>query len=182
MDTTISSHERNTSTFAHLSTFSKWFFPFANFIIPIIIWSTQKHKSKFVDEHGRGVINFQLSMLLYTLGLVIVSIPFFVWQSIGLAGLDTQIIIDDHFHTSGDIASISGLFIVLIIVGALALGIFIFELICVVSGAMNASRGEYYKYPLTINFIKATEQETEPESGEETPDMDTGETPEPQMT
>ena len=167
MDTTISSHEKNVSTFTHLSTFTKWFIPFGNFIIPIIIWSIQKNKSRFIDEHGRGTINFQLSTLVYTLALFILSIPFFIWQGISIIGNETQIHIGDHFETSGEFATMGGLFIVLIVVGALAAGIFIFEIICVVSGAMSASRGEYYNYPLTINFIKASVQEEHSDSESE---------------
>jgi len=177
MEATIPSNEKNISTFTHLSTFSKWFIPFGNFIVPIIIWSVQKNKSKFVDEHGRGVINFQLSLLLYALGLFILSIPFFIWQGFNLIGNDTEIIFSDHFHTQGDIASASGFLILLIIVGAIAAGILIFEIICVVSGAMSASRGEYYKYPLTINFIKASVSDIPSDE----PTSDDTEVPEPQV-
>ncbi len=168
METAPSSHEKNISTLTHLSTFSKWFIPFGNFVIPILLWSVQKNKSKFADYHGRGVINFQLSVLLYTIGLLILSIPFFIWQALDVISTDSQFYWSGRIHTEGDIAAAGGLFIVAIVVGTIALGLFIFEIICVVSGAMNASRGEEYTYPLTINFIKeSTLEDTDNEDSEQ---------------
>jgi len=40
----MTSHQKNLSTFIHLSTFSKWIFPFGNFIAPLILWSAQGKK------------------------------------------------------------------------------------------------------------------------------------------
>lgn len=173
MESTVTTHQKNLSTFIHLSTFSKWFIPFGNFIAPLVLWSAQRNKSRFVDDNGRDAINFQLSILLYTIALVIISIPFFIWQLFKLEGANAHILFDDHFHTHGDFANMSTIFIITIIVGTLALGIAIFEIISVVSAAIKASNGENYKYPLTINFIKSTfKEETEASetntSGEET--------------
>ena len=156
MESTLTSHQKNVSTFIHLSTFSKWFIPFGNLIAPLILWSAQKSKSKFIDKHGRDAINFQLSILIYTIALVIISIPFFIWQIIKLEGSNVHIVFNDHYHSQGDIATASTLLIIAIIVGTLALGLAIFEIVSVVSAAINASNGKNYKYPLSINFIKAS--------------------------
>ena len=69
METTISENQKNVSAFIHLSTFLKYFFPFANFIAPLLIWTFNKEKA-FVDEHGKQAINFQLSVLIYTLSFL----------------------------------------------------------------------------------------------------------------
>ncbi|WP_299217527.1 DUF4870 domain-containing protein [uncultured Dokdonia sp.] len=168
MESTVTTHQKNLSTFIHLSTFSKWFVPFGNLIAPLILWSAQKNKSRFVDRHGRDAINFQLSILIYTIALVILSIPFFVWQIIKLEGTNTHFIFDDHFHTQGDFASASTLLIIAIIVGTLAIGLAILEIVSVISAAIKASNGENYKYPFTINFIKAsvTEETLPPEEND----------------
>ncbi len=171
MDSTVTTHQKNLSTFIHLSTFSKWFIPFGNFIAPLVLWSAQKNKSRFVDDNGRDAINFQLSILIYTIALVIISIPFFVWQIFKLDGADTHLMINDHFHTYGDVANMSTLLIIAIIVGTLALGIALFEIINVISAAIKASQGETYKYPLTINFIKSSF-----EGAAETEEIDSQET------
>ncbi len=161
MESTITTHQKNLGTFIHLSTFTKWFFPFGNFIAPLILWSAQKNKSHFIEKNGREAINFQLSTLLYTIALAIISIPFFMWQAIKLDGSDAAIHFNNHIHTQGDMASLGPILIIAIIVGTLALGIAFFEIINVVNAAIKASKGEWYSYPLTINFIKSTIQEKE---------------------
>ncbi len=169
MESTVTTHQKNLSTFIHLSTFSKWFIPFGNLIAPLILWSAQKNKSRFVDTHGRDAINFQLSILIYTIALVIISIPFFVWQAIKLEGTNGHLIINDHFHTHGDFSNMSTLLIIAIIVGTLALGLAIFEIVSVISAAITASNGQNYKYPLSINFIKSSgDEETNSTTQEET--------------
>lgn len=175
MESTVTTHQKNLSTFIHLSTFSKWFIPFGNFIAPLVLWSAQKNKSRFVDDNGRDAINFQLSILLYTIALAIISIPFFIWQIFKLEGTNSHIIFNDHFHSHGDFANMSTLLIITIIVGTLAVGIAIFEIVSVVSAAIKASNGENYKYPLTINFIKPSYKEETETSSEDTTDQTTQE-------
>ena len=77
METTISENQKNVSAFIHLSTFLKYFFPFANFIAPLLIWTFNKEKA-FVDEHGKQAINFQLSVLVYTVLIGLICLPFFI--------------------------------------------------------------------------------------------------------
>lgn len=73
---TTATSERNTATFIHLSTLTQYFIPFGNYIFPIIIWSAKKSESEFVDISGKNVLNFQLSMLLYSLLAMIIFIRF----------------------------------------------------------------------------------------------------------
>ncbi len=40
-------------------------------LVPLILWLVNRDESAFVDDHGREAINFILSMLLFTLILVI---------------------------------------------------------------------------------------------------------------
>jgi uncharacterized Tic20 family protein len=40
---------------------------------PLIIWLIKKDQSRFVDEHGKEALNFQISILIYQLA----SIPLF---------------------------------------------------------------------------------------------------------
>ncbi len=41
-------------------------------IVPLVMWIIKKDESPFIDRHGRAVINFQLSMLLY--GVILVAL------------------------------------------------------------------------------------------------------------
>lgn len=44
---------------------------FGSIIAPLIFWQIKKNEFAFVDEHGKEAVNFQISILLYT----IISIP-----------------------------------------------------------------------------------------------------------
>ena len=48
--------------------------------------------------------------------------------------------------------------VLLTIGGVLLLGLFILELVCVISATVKASEGKDYHYPLSINFIKSSNQ------------------------
>src|SRR5690606_1647919 len=86
----------NAATIIHLSTLSQYFIPLGNFILPIIIWTSLKKDSAFVESHGRNAINFQLSIFLYTIILFLIAIPVFLYSI--FSNLDTKsIVIDDDF-------------------------------------------------------------------------------------
>ncbi|MEX0316076.1 MAG: DUF4870 domain-containing protein, partial [Allomuricauda sp.] len=78
MATTLTKHERNLSAIIHASTFSKYFIPFGNFILPLILWTANKKEYQFVDYNGKQALNFQISMLLYSVLIGLFSIPFFI--------------------------------------------------------------------------------------------------------
>jgi len=69
--------------FCHLSAFAGYFFPFGGIIGPIICWISRKDESAWIDANGKASLNFQISMLLYTvlvipLCIIIVGIPILV--------------------------------------------------------------------------------------------------------
>ena len=73
-------HQNNIATFIHLSTFSRFIIPLGNFLGPIILWVANKDKSSFVDEHGKQAINFQISILLYSIIIGMLTVPFFLFN------------------------------------------------------------------------------------------------------
>ncbi|TXE19944.1 DUF4870 domain-containing protein [Psychroserpens burtonensis] len=144
-------HQKNIATFIHLSTFSRFIIPLGNYLGPIILWMVNKDKSEFIDTHGKQAINFQISILLYTLIMGTLTIPFFIFKFFN--GLD---FIDFHgfhdFHIN--IGEPSPLLYVTGGLGFLAIIGFILELVFIVIASLKARNGELYEYPLTINFIK----------------------------
>lgn len=153
METTVSENQKNTSTFIHLSTFLKYFFPFANYIAPILIWTFNKEKA-FVDEHGKQAINFQLSTLVYTILIGLICLPFII-----IFATDFITLIETIDHNSGEfsinnIQNLSGYILLFGLAILLLLALFIFELYAVINATIHASRGQLYKYPLCIPFIK----------------------------
>ena len=147
----VTKHQKNLATFIHLSTFSRFIFPFGNIIAPIVLWLANKDKSEFIDTHGKQAINFQFSILLYALIIGTLCIPFFAFSLFN--HLD---ILDFHFFESIhiNINKPSPLFYIGGSIGILAVVGFILEIIFIINASLKARDGERYNYPFTINFIK----------------------------
>ena len=56
--------ERTWALFAHLGGLVVSLFSGLGFIVPLVIWLTQKEESEFVDDQGREALNFQLTALI----------------------------------------------------------------------------------------------------------------------
>lgn len=149
-----SSNEKNISTLLHLSTLSQYFIPFGNYIFPIIIWSAKKNESEFVDYNGKQVINFQLSMLLYSLLLCLIAIPIIVYSFLKNVDINNFSENCEMFLNNFNITHLTGTLIIaftaVVVFGFLKL----IEFGLIIYAAVKASNGEQYKYPLTINFLK----------------------------
>lgn len=147
----IDNHQKNIATFIHLSTFSRFFIPFGNFIGPIILWSANKDKSEFIDNHGKQAINFQISILLYAIILGTLTIPFFIFKIFnGIDFIDFNGFHDFHIN----IGKPSPLLYIGGALGVLAVIAFIIELSLIVVASLKARDGQLFKYPFTINFLK----------------------------
>ncbi|MCL6266211.1 DUF4870 domain-containing protein [Flagellimonas myxillae] len=68
---------------AHLTQLLHYVTGFGGFIVPLIIWISSRKTVEGMDEHGKAIINLQLSLLLY----IIVSIPAILLIGLGLLGL-----------------------------------------------------------------------------------------------
>jgi len=49
----------------HLSQFLGFFIPLAGLILPIVMWATEKNNSETIDAHGKNLLNFFISYLIY---------------------------------------------------------------------------------------------------------------------
>ncbi len=63
--------QRQMGMFLHLSQLLGMVVPFAGLVVPIVLWQTQKEKIPALDAHGKMIVNFMISMLIY----IVVSIP-----------------------------------------------------------------------------------------------------------
>jgi uncharacterized Tic20 family protein len=111
---------RTWGVFTHLSAFLAAFFALA-FVGPLVMWLIHRDDHPFLDHHGKEALNFNLSMLLYGVIGVAVSIV-----TIGIG---------------------------LIVVIPLGLALFVTWVVAPIIAATKASRGEGYRYPVTIRFI-----------------------------
>jgi len=67
----------------HLSQLLNLITGFGGLIVPLIIWLTKKDDVVGMDEHGKSIINFQLSMLLWAF----LSIPAMLLFGLGVLTL-----------------------------------------------------------------------------------------------
>lgn len=153
METKLSENDKNVAAITHLSTFSKYFIPFGNFIFPLLLWTVNKERP-FINEHGRQALNFQLSILVYTILVGVACLPFFIIFATDFISLLEAIENQYRDVSVQNIKNFSGYVLLFAIVGLVLVGIFIFELYAVITATTKASRGEFYKYPLTIPFIQ----------------------------
>jgi uncharacterized protein len=120
----LDSETRNLGLLAHLSALVA-FAGIPSFLGPLVVWLWQRDRHPFVAEQAREALNFNLSVLLYTvIGGVVATV-------VGLATL--------------------GIGLVVVIPVAIALGI-AWVAVVVIAG-LAASRGEGYRYPITIRFV-----------------------------
>ncbi len=160
MTETISKHERNLAAIIHASAFSKFFIPFGNFIIPLVLWTANKKEYEFVDYNGKQALNFQISMLLYSITLGMASIPFFIGflpslfdhGYFGFNGLDSY----NNFNIDIDLHNLPfpRWIFPIGIIGLFRGALFIVNVVYTILATMRTYEGQAFRYPLTIKFIK----------------------------
>ncbi|GAA0872149.1 DUF4870 domain-containing protein [Gangjinia marincola] len=72
--------DRSLIVVTHLSQLLTFITGFGGLVVPIILWATQKDRVYQMDEEGKQIINFQVSLIIYT----IVSIPLILLLGLGL--------------------------------------------------------------------------------------------------
>ena len=111
-------------------------------IIPLLLWSWKKNQSYKIDQQGRLVLNFQITMMLLLLGAGFVLLAF----PVGLVALDEA-------HIT-NLQSGPG-FMLLVLCAPIPL--IITGLFCAYQGVINAMRAlaeKPIRYPLSIPFVK----------------------------
>jgi uncharacterized Tic20 family protein len=67
----------------HLSQLLDFVTGIGGFIVPLILWLTKKDEIINMDEHGKAIINFRISMFIY----VLICIPLILLLGLGIVGL-----------------------------------------------------------------------------------------------
>ena len=78
-----SKDERTWAMLCHFSTYIGFIFPFGNIIVPLIIWLSKREDLPLVEDQGREVLNFQISMTIYfiisgILCIILIGIPILI--------------------------------------------------------------------------------------------------------
>jgi uncharacterized Tic20 family protein len=66
--------EKQFALFVHLSALLGFFIPFGNIIAPLVMWQIKKNESAFIDDQGKEAVNFNLTLLLVGLALVLLTL------------------------------------------------------------------------------------------------------------
>lgn len=66
----------------HLSQLITLITGFGSLLLPLVLWLTQKEKVYQMDAHGKNIVNFQLSLIVYA----IICIPLILLFGLGLLG------------------------------------------------------------------------------------------------
>lgn len=74
--------DRQLIVITHLSQLITLATGFGSLILPLILWLTQKEKVHQMDAHGKNIINFQLSLIVYC----IICVPLILLFGLGLLG------------------------------------------------------------------------------------------------
>jgi uncharacterized Tic20 family protein len=122
------SDERTMAVVCHIGGF------FTSFFLPLIVWLAVRRTSRFLDQHGKEAVNFQLFLCgPYLLGMVV-----------GCGVLGTGLAIGMERDTAVGWAIAGGGYL-------LALGAY--EIVVVILASVAAWRGRQYRYPCIFRII-----------------------------
>ena len=79
----------------HLSQLANFLIPIAGLVAPVVIWQLKKDQMPALDPHGKNVVNWMISSIIYAcIGalLLLVFVGFFVLLALGVCGVVFPII------------------------------------------------------------------------------------------
>lgn len=125
IDPDATSDERTYALLAHLSLLGHVVVPYFAIAVPIVMYLAKKGQSPFIDDHAKEAMNFQITLVIYTLVLPAIA---------GLIGLLT--------------CGVGLILLVPAIIGPYVLG-----LIGMIMASTAANRGEFFRYPMNFRLI-----------------------------
>ncbi len=113
--------------FCHLASLAGFVAPFGNLVGPLLVWLIKRETHPFIDQHGKESLNFQISVTIFEFSFVgLMLLLFLATESLAL---------------------------VVLLIGStwlMALGTVIYS----VFAAVTANKGQPFRYPFTIRFLK----------------------------
>lgn len=121
----------------HISVLLGFLHVILGFLVPVILWALNRDKSQFVDQHGKSVLNWLFSFVLY----LMLSFLFMM-----LLGRTMHMSMNFSFNILSPVSMFSRFSLIPILM--------VLNIIFVVIGAIKASSGKLWRYPLSIRFIQ----------------------------
>ncbi|CAA0161802.1 DUF4870 domain-containing protein [Tenacibaculum maritimum] len=66
----------------HLSQLLDFVTGIGGFVVPLILWVSTKYEILHMDEHGKAILNFRITMFIYFL----ICIPLILFFGLGIVG------------------------------------------------------------------------------------------------
>lgn len=99
------SEQKQMGLFLHLSQLLNFVIPFAGVIAPIVIWQIKKDEIPALDAHGKMIVNWMLSALIYSVVSLVLS-----FVLIGFLGFIALAVVGVAFPIVGAIKANKGEF------------------------------------------------------------------------
>ena len=133
---------RSWAVACHLAALAGMWVPLGHLLGPLVIWLAKRNDDPFIDAQGKEAVNFQLSATLYgaafVLLLIVLLLPVGVVE--GMMGME--------------LGPRTSAFLWMVLAGLLAAAASLAWLVLVIVAAVRASRGEDYRYPLTLRLVR----------------------------
>lgn len=65
---------RNVAVLCHLISFVGYLLPLGGILGPLVVWLIKKDEHPYIDQQGKEALNFQVSILLYTLAALALTL------------------------------------------------------------------------------------------------------------
>lgn len=89
--------------FVHFSLFAGYLVPLAGLILPVILWQIKKDQYPFVDVHGKIVVNWIISLVIYSAVCAVL-----IFALVGIAGFALLFVLTIIFPIIGGIKANQG--------------------------------------------------------------------------
>ncbi len=114
-----------------------------NILAPLMIWRFKKSQYPWIDLQGKESLNFQISLTLYILIAIIISL-LLVLASCGIA-------VTTHGEVNEVNTVLNGLlFVWMWLIVILMLG----QAFVITFAAIKAYKGQHYRYPFTMRILR----------------------------
>lgn len=134
----------------HLSLLLGIVHPILGIVLPIVLWIINKDNYVSVNNNGKVVINWVLSLSIYIVCLFIFSIPFCI-----IGGLSMNFHFNYHnLGLNNLMSNIPDIFSFMFLSAAVSFILVVLNIVFIIVGGINASNGIIKNYPLTIKFLK----------------------------
>src|SRR6218665_387174 len=128
-------------------------------ISSLVMFLTYGKRGPFIREHTRNNLNFQLTIALTIVVLSVFGmIALIITVATGNVGIATHYTnahvyewFSDSSRHQGDYSAIGLGYLVFCLA---ILAVYVYQIVVGIRATMATNRGQYYRFPLTINFIK----------------------------